>query len=234
LPIYKKIDSLKAMARTKLIKFKEIEQSKIVIEQSKDIFTKIKGEWGDFFGNKNPIILELGCGNGEYTNNLAILNPNQNYVGIDIKGERIGTAARFASEKRLSNVAFLRTQIQLLKLFFKQGEVSEIWITFPDPQPNNTKKRLTSERFLKLYSHILIDGGIINLKTDSEILFDYTLELLQKNSCKDFQIQDLIYTRDLYDSEHLELHQGIQTRFEKVYLAKGEKIKYLRFGMTKK
>jgi tRNA (guanine-N7-)-methyltransferase len=233
LPIYKNIDNLKTMARTKLIKFKEIEQSKIVIEQSKDIFTKIKGNWSKFFGNKNAIVVELGCGNGEYTNRLAALNPSLNYIGVDIKGERIGTGARFASQNKLGNVAFLRTEIQLLEIFFEPSEVSEIWITFPDPQPNNAKKRLTSERFLGIYSKILVDGGTINLKTDSELLFDYTLELLQKNKFESFTINRLEYTNDLYNSKYLELQQGIQTRFEKVYLAKGEKIKYLQFSLQK-
>jgi tRNA (guanine-N7-)-methyltransferase len=221
------------MARTKLKKFKEIEQSNIVIERTKENFTKIKGKWHELFGNKNPIVLELGCGNGEYTNGLAILHTDKNYIGVDIKGERVGTGARFAAENNLGNVAFLRTQIQLLEIFFEPGEVSEIWITFPDPQPNNAKKRLTSERFLGIYSKILVNGGIINLKTDSELLFDYTLELLQKNKFESFTINRLEYTNDLYNSEYLEMQQGIQTRFEKVYLAKGEKIKYLRFSLQK-
>jgi tRNA (guanine-N7-)-methyltransferase len=221
------------MARTKLIKFKEIEQSNIVIERSKDIFTKTKGQWSELFDNTNPIILELGCGNGEYTNGLAILNFDNNYIGVDIKGERIGTAARFATENKLGNVRYLRTQIQLLELFFAPGEISEIWITFPDPQPNNPKKRLTSERFLDIYSKIMVNGGIIHLKTDSKLLFDYTLELLQKNNFKNFISQNLIYTKDLYKSEYLVSHQGIKTTFEKKYLAKGEKIKYLRFNLLK-
>lgn len=232
MPIYKKNDNLDWMARTKLIKFKEIEKSKIVIERSKDIFTKTKGLWSELFENANPIIVELGCGNGEYTNGLAILNPDNNYIGVDIKGERIGTGARFATENQLSNVRYLRTQIQLLDLFFAPEEISEIWITFPDPQPNNAKKRLTSERFLDIYSKILVDGGIINLKTDSELLFDYTLELLQKNDFKNLQFQSLVHTKDLYNSEYLALHQGIKTTFEKKYLAKGKKIKYLRFALS--
>ncbi len=219
------------MARTKLIKFKEIEESKIVIERTKGSYNKMKGDWASFFGNDNPIVLELGCGSGEYTNGLAMLNKHQNYIGVDIKGERIGNGSRFALANKLTNVAYLRTQIQLLEVFFGTNEVSEIWITFPDPQPNNSKQRLTSVRFLEIYSKILKPTGKIHLKTDSNLLFEYTLELLQKNDFENFQINNLIFTYDLYASELLELHSGIQTMFEKKYLARSKKIMYLSFGI---
>jgi tRNA (guanine-N7-)-methyltransferase len=220
------------MARTKLIKFKEIELSPIVIERTKPNYTKMKGTWAEFFGNNNPIVLELGCGSGEYTNGLAMLNPDKNYIGVDIKGERIGNGSRFARANGLKNVAFLRTQIQLLEIFFVANEVSEIWITFPDPQPNNSKQRLTSTRFLTIYSKILESSGQINLKTDSDLLFDFTLELLQDNNFDNFQITNIISTKDLYNSSLLKIHNGIQTMFEKKYLAKGEKIKYLGFKVS--
>ena len=221
------------MARTKLIKFQEIEESKIVVERSKDNYTKMKGNWAKFYGNNNPIILELGCGNGEYTNGLATLNKDKNYVGVDIKGERIGNGSRFALTNQLTNVAFLRSQIQLLEVFFDTNEVSEMWITFPDPQPNNAKQRLTSPRFLEIFSKVLKSSGKIHLKTDSNLLFEYTLDLLQENNFDNFQIQNLTSTNDLYASELLESHQGIQTIFEKKYLARGEKIKYLSFEIVK-
>lgn len=222
------------MARTKLIKFKEIEESKIVIERTKGNYTKMKGNWAKFFGNGNPIVLELGCGSGEYTNGLAMHNSDKNYIGVDIKGERIGNGSRFALENGLTNVAFLRTQIQLLEVFFAPNEVSEIWITFPDPQPNNSKKRLTSQRFLEIYGKLLKPGGQIHLKTDSDLLYNFTLKVLLDNTCNKFNVSNIKSTDDLYNSEFLESHQGIQTMFEKKYLERGEKIKYLKFVIVSK
>jgi tRNA (guanine-N7-)-methyltransferase len=222
------------MARTKLIKFNEIKKSNIVIEHSKDNFTQTKGNWSKLFKNNNPIVLELGCGNGEYTNGLSIMNPHKNYIGVDIKGDRIGTALRFATANNLGNVAYLRTQIQFLEMFFEENEVSEIWITFPDPQPNNSKKRLTSARFLEIYSKIIINNGLVNIKTDDISLFNYSLELLQKTRFDTFTVNEIMCTKDLYNSEYLLLQQGIQTRFELIYLAKNKTIKFLSFKLTKR
>ena len=184
------------MARSKLKKFREIEIMSNIIEPSKAIYTAIKGNWHTYFGNKNPIILELGCGYGEYTNNLAQIYPNKNFIGVDIKGERIWQGATDSNNLRLTNTAFLRVEIQQLADFFGESEASEIWLTFCDPQPNNPKKRLTHKFFRDLYSYILPKNGLIHLKTDSDILFDYTIDAVQNdNLC-----QNLIHTKDLYSS----------------------------------
>ena len=179
------------MARSKLIKFKEIESASNVIEPSKLNYNEMKGKWSTYFGNKNPITLELGCGSGEYTIGLASKDIDCNYIGVDIKGERVGNGARLAASSNLGNVAFLRAQIQLLEAFFDKGEVSNIWITFPDPQPNSVKQRLTAPRFLAIYANILQSGGSIRLKTDSQLLFDYTKELIEKGRFETFKIQNI-------------------------------------------
>ena len=217
------------MARSKLIKFKEIELALNVIEPSKPTYNQMKGEWAEYFGNNKPIILELGCGCGEYTIGLATRNPGYNYVGVDIKGERIGNGARLATANQLSNVAFLRAQIQLLEAFFEPGEVSDIWITFPDPQPNSPKQRLTSPRFFQIYSNILKTRGTIYLKTDSKLLFEYTKEVLEKHNHDNFKINNFLFTDNLYQSQFLAEQKGIQTTFEKKYLALGQPIYFMKF-----
>jgi tRNA (guanine-N7-)-methyltransferase len=212
------------MPRKKQIKFQLIRSMPNVIEIHKPIFGSIRGNWSGFFGNNNPIILELGCGYGEYTNGLAAINFDKNYVGIDIKGERIWAGANHALENKLNNVAFLQTEIYNLPKFFETNEVSEIWITFPDPQLEKPRKRITNQTYLNNYKQILNSSGLVHLKTDSEMLFDYTLETMQKLNLKPLEI-----TRDLYNSTLQNLHQGIKTGFEKVYLEEGIKIKYLSF-----
>jgi tRNA (guanine-N7-)-methyltransferase len=186
---------------------------------------EMKGKWNAcFFKNERPIVLELGCGKGEYTVGLGELFPEKNFIGVDIKGARMWTGAKQALDSRKSNVAFLRTHIELINHFFAPGEVSEIWITFPDPQMNKVNKRMTSARFMELYSKILINNGLIHLKTDSLFMFTYTREMVQAN-----QFPLLIETDNLYNSHLVNDILSIQTFYEQQWLARGLDIKYLRF-----
>jgi tRNA (guanine-N7-)-methyltransferase len=212
------------MPRKKQIKFELIRTMPNVVEIHKPIFNNIKGKWSEFFCNGNPIVLELGCGYGEYTNGLAKINPNTNYIGIDIKGERIWSGASVAEGLSLQNVAFLQTEIYNLPQFFAPSEVSEIWVTFPDPQLEKPRKRITNQIYLNIYRQILKPNGIIHLKTDSNLLFDFTLQTLQE-----LNLEIINSTRDLYNSDIKNLHYGITTGFEKVYLKRGIKIKYFSF-----
>jgi tRNA (guanine-N7-)-methyltransferase len=187
-----------------------------------------KGFWGaNYFKNDHPIVLELGCGRGEYTVNLAEKYPNKNFIGIDIKGARIWRGAKTAIENNLQNVAFLRIEIENILDHFSVAEISEIWITFPDPQPqiSRVRKRLTSDRFLAYYQSILKPNGIVHLKTDSDALFDYTKILIQEKA-----IQVQAATTDLYQDEMLDDLLQIQTTYEKKYLAVGKSINYLKFS----
>lgn len=220
------------MGRRKLERFKLNAQRRNVIEPGKEIFKSIRGNWRSFFENNNDIVLEIGCGRGEYTTGLARVFPNRNFVGIDIKGARIWKGSSVAVEEKLTNVAFLRTQIQNTEDFFAADEVNEIWITFPDPRPRerDERLRLTHPNFLKRYSNFLKNEGIINFKTDNLPLFEYTLEVL---SSPEVCIKDLIFTKDLYNSDLLEGHYGIQTTYEKKFLAQGYKINYLQFKLIK-
>ncbi len=186
-----------------------------------------KGQWHTFFGNDNPIVLELGCGKGEYTIGLAKRYPNKNFIGIDIKGARFWRGAKTAIEDQLSNVAFVRTQIELVDHLFDAGEVSEIWITFPDPQIKykRTKHRMTNPIFLERYKRILSSKGCVHLKTDSEYMHGYTLGLLQGLGMPiDYANHD-IYKNEGAAPEVLE----IQTFYENQYLAQNKPITYLRF-----
>lgn len=209
-------------------RFREIEERSNVIEPSKEIFTVIKGKWQrEYFKNNNPITLELACGRGEYTVGLAELFPDRNYIGVDIKGERIWKGSGIASEKGLVNVGFLRTQILLIENFFAEQETDEIWITFPDPRPRkrDIKRRLTNPRYINIFKSLLKPGGYIRLKTDNTGLFNYSLEELLLRD----DIADLQYTHDLYQSELRPECFDIKTRYEEEFASKGEKIKYLRF-----
>lgn len=204
-----------------------------VIETGKEIFEKIKGNWHrDYFKNDHPITLELACGRGEYTVGLARVFPERNFIGIDIKGDRIWKGSGIALEEGMDHVAFLRTQILMIERFFEKGEVDEIWITFPDPRPKDRdeKRRLTHPRFLELYRSVLKPGGTVHLKTDNTGLFEYSLEVLEQEG----GIRDLVYTRDLYKSDMLANHHGIRTRYEKKFHEKGEDIKYLKFSLYEK
>jgi tRNA (guanine-N7-)-methyltransferase len=219
------------VARKKLIRFEEINTNENVLQEGKKYFDLIKGKWNSlFFQNNNPIVLELGCGKGEYTVGLGKIFPNKNFIGIDVKGDRLAVGSNEAIEAKLNNVSFLRISILELEKFFDIGEVSEIWITFPDPQSRlrNERRRLTSKRFLRMYFNILSHLGKLNLKTDNEDFFDYSLELLKNQG-----VLDLIFTKDLYNSEFLPNCYGIKTNFEKKYLLRGQKINFLSCSFPK-
>jgi tRNA (guanine-N7-)-methyltransferase len=216
------------VGRQKLKRFETNSQRENVVEPGKDIFLKIKGQWRAYFKNENPLVLEVGCGRGEYTTGLAALFPQKNFVGIDIKGSRIWKGSTIAFENNYTNAAFLRTKIQNIEDFFEKGEVNEIWITFPDPRPKDKdeRRRLTNPRFLQIYKNLMGSGGIVNFKTDNKSLFEYTLELLQNH---EIPICDLVYTKDLYNSELQEDHFGIQTTYERKFLPVVKTINYLKF-----
>lgn len=188
----------------------------------------LKGKWNqNFFKNNNPICLELGCGKGEYTIALAQKYPDRNFIGIDIKGARLWRGCKTSIEEKMQNVAFIRAKIELIEHFFEKKEISEIWITHPDPQPRKSraKKRLTSPRFLNRYLKILKENSIIHLKTDDTLLYEYTLAVAKENKHK-----ILFETADLYALNPKEEDVMItQTFYEKIFLEEGKKIKYLRF-----
>ena len=219
-------------SKNKLKRFIENESFDNVIQPSRDDLTKFnfvfRGKWKKkVFKNSNPIVLELGCGKGEYTINLAKLNPNKNYIGIDIKGARFWRGAKTATEEKLENVFFLRTQIELLDFIFEKNEIDEIWLTFPDPQIKfqRRKHRLTNTKFLSIYKNILNDSGIIHLKTDSEFLHGYTLGKLEEMS-----INPIVSNHDIYKNSNAPVEAiQIQTHYEKIYLNEGKKITYLNF-----
>ncbi|MBT1712050.1 tRNA (guanosine(46)-N7)-methyltransferase TrmB [Fulvivirgaceae bacterium PWU5] len=209
-------------------RFRIIEGLDNVIEPTKANYNSIKGNWREsHFKNNNPITIELACGRGEYSVALGKLFPERNFIGVDMKGERIWKGSTLAVEQGLSNVAFLRTQILLIENFFALGEVDEIWLTFPDPRPRkrDIKRRLTSPRFLEMYQRLLKPGGYVRLKTDNTLLYTYTLEELQQRT----DILDLQYTDRVYESPLRPECFDIKTRFEEMFAAKGETIKYLRF-----
>ena len=217
-------------SKNKLKRFRENETFKNVIQPSREeVLNKfeLQGKWQFFFKNKNPIVLELGCGKGEYSLALAKKHPNKNFIGVDIKGARFWKGAKESLEENLSNVAFLRTQIELINLCFGENEVSEIWITFPDPQIKfkRTKHRLINQEFLKKYQFVLSKEGIIHLKTDSEFLHGYLLGILNEGN------HDILYAHhDIYNSssppkEALE----IQTFYESYYLEQNKPITYIKF-----
>jgi tRNA (guanine-N7-)-methyltransferase len=209
-------------------RFKIIEERENVIEPTKPLYQTIKGSWrASYFKNESPITLELACGRGEYTVGLAKIFSDRNYIGVDIKGERIWKGSTLATDEKLDNVAFLRTQILLIENFFKEGEIDEIWLTFPDPRPRkrDIKRRLTSPRFIELYKKLVKPGSFIRLKTDNTQLYEYTLEEMQTRS----DITDFKYTSDLYTSDLRDECFDIKTRYEQEFASKGEKIKYLRF-----
>ena len=185
----------------------------------------LKGNWKrDVFKNDSPIVLELGCGRGEYTVGLGKLFPSKNFIGVDIKGSRMWAGAKESMEAGMGNVAFLRTNIELISHFFSLGEVNEIWLTFPDPQMQKTNKRLTSTRFMKIYGEILSDKGIIHLKTDSWFMYTYTCEMVRINN---FQV--LMQTENLYESELTDEVLSIRTYYEQQWMERGITTKYLRF-----
>jgi tRNA (guanine-N7-)-methyltransferase len=192
----------------------------------------LKGKWhADFFKNDRPIVVELGCGRGEYTIGLAEKHPEKNFIGVDVKGNRIWTGAKHAIDNHLHHVAFIRTRIDFIEHCFGKNEVDEIWITFPDPQPQKTRarKRLTHPMFLDRYRKFLKENGLVHLKTDSTGLYEYTLEVIKENN-----LQLIWHTNDLYKEcpdDRKELIE-IKTYYEKLFTGKGEDIKYILFKLT--
>ena len=214
------------MGKDKLRRFAEIETFSNVLQL--DEGKPYKGRWSEeLFKNDNLVVLELACGKGEYTVNLAKLFPDKNFIGIDYKGNRIWRGAKTAIEDGVNNVAFLRIQIENLLDYFAPAEVDEIWITFPDPQPqlSREKKRLTSPRFLEKYKEILRPGGFVNLKTDNDGFYAYTAEKI-----RELDLKEHVNTADLYHSEFADEVLSIKTYYEKKYLADNKNINYLKFS----
>ncbi len=186
-----------------------------------------KGEWNSrFFQNDNPIVLELACGKGEYSTGLAKLHPDKNFIGFDIKGNRLWVGAQRALDQNLGNVRFFRAYIDHLDQFFDEKEISEIWIIFPDPQLKKDRKKLTSPKFLELYKPLLKSEAVINLKTDSDELYEYTKEVIEEKNLK--LIQDI---SDIYKEENVSKELLIKTYYEKKHLEQGKKIKFLSFSL---
>ena len=233
------------MGKDKLRKFRENETFKCLIQPSTSEVLNcdhpLKGNWGrEVFGNDNPIVVELGCGKGDYTVDLAERNPSCNYIGVDIKGARLWKGAKYATEHALGNVAFLRTRIEFIESLFAENEISEIWITFADPQIGREKKRLTAPLFMNRYRNFLCKGGIIHLKTDSRYLHEYSLAMAQQNDLKILAAATDIYGADrerLYESglsslcgrAAVDALFEVQTFYESQYLAQGFPITYLSF-----
>lgn len=215
------------MGKNKLSKFADMETFAHVFQYPRPRIAQeafpMQGRWrSDFFHNDHPIVLELGCGKGEYTVGLGRQFPDKNFIGIDIKGARMWTGAKESQQTGMTNVAFLRTEIELLEHFFAPGEVDEIWITFPDPQMKKVTKRLTSTRFVERYARLLRPDGLIHLKTDSPFLYTYTLAMIRLNG---FPIE--VQTEDLYATEEVNDVLDIKTYYEQQWLARGLSIKYL-------
>ena len=219
------------MGKGKLAKFADMASYENVFQYPYSVVEHVpfemKGHWREqYFKNENPIVLELGCGKGEYTVELAKLYPEKNFIGVDIKGARMWTGATQALNEGLKNVAFLRTNIEIIDRFFSEDEVQEIWLTFSDPQMKNPRKRLTSTYFMERYRHFLIDGGKIHLKTDSNFLFTYTTYMVEHN-----HLPVLERTEDLYHTSHLSPLTShllnIQTYYESMWIARGLNIRYM-------
>ena len=226
------------MSKGKLAKFADMETYENVFQYPYSVVSDVpfpmRGLWHEqYFNNPNPITLELGCGKGEYAVELARQTPDRNFIGVDIKGARMWTGATQALRDGLRNVAFLRTNIEIIDRFFSPNEVDEIWLTFSDPQMKNPRKRLTSTYFLNRYRQFLTDGGIIHLKTDSNFLFTYTRLLVEKN---DLSLEAC--TEDLYGDTSIDSNlnsqaspKSIQTYYEQMWLSRGLNIRYLRFRL---
>jgi tRNA (guanine-N7-)-methyltransferase len=222
-------------SKNKLKRFRENETFHNVIQPTREALVdanfSLKGKWcSSFFKNNNPLVLELGCGKGEYTVGLAKRYPNRNFIGIDIKGARFWRGAKTAIEDQMPNVAFIRTQIELIEFIFAENEVDEIWITFPDPQIKykRTKHRLTNAEFLQRYKNILNNTGVVHLKTDSEFMHGYTLGLLHGLGHEVEYANHDVYRQEGSPEEVTE----IQTYYEETYLAKDKAITYIRFKIN--
>lgn len=221
-------------SKNKLKRFRDNASFKNVIQPERGVILSgdfpMRNRWKEFFKNSNPIVLELGCGKGEYTLALSEQNPGKNYIGVDIKGARIWSGAKTALEEQRPNVCFLRAQIELIDLLFGPGEVSEIWITFPDPQIKykRTKHRMTNLKFLEKYKTILAPDGIVHLKTDSEFMHGYTLGILHASEIPVVYSNHDIYKNGGAPAEVL----GTQTYYEKRFLEQGKPITYLSFRLN--
>jgi len=218
------------MITRKLRRFQENQQLENVLEHTdyreSGLITSLRGEWGRIFGNDHPLTLELACGRGDYTLAMARMYPGRNFAGVDIKGARIWKGATAARDQSLENVRFIRMSVHDLTLFFGNGEVEEIWITFPDPfpKPRFSGRRLTSPRFLEAYRQVLRAGGSVHLKTDSELLWRYTREVVT-----DVGAVILREVADVWKEAADDPHLSIQTTYEKRHLAEGRTIRYLQF-----
>ena len=219
------------MSKGKLAKFADMAAFPHVFEFPFSVVEEtpcdMKGHWNErFFHNDRPIVLELGCGRGEYTVGLGRLFPEKNFIGVDIKGARMWSGAKESAEAGMTNVAFLRTNIEIIDRFFAPGEVSEIWLTFSDPQMKKATKRLTSTYFMERYRRFLVDNGLIHLKTDSNFMFTYTRYMVEHN-----HLPVEVMTEDLYHSGLADEILSIRTYYEQQWLDRGLNIKYLRFRL---
>lgn len=225
------------MSKGKLAKFADMAKYENVFQYPYSVVENVpfemRGHWNEeYFHNDNPIVLELGCGKGEYTVGLAKLFPNVNFIGVDIKGARMWTGATQAINEGLKNVAFLRTNIEIIERFFSEDEVQEIWLTFSDPQMKNPRKRLTSTYFMNRYRKFLKDGGLVHLKTDSNFLFTYTTYMVERN-----KLPLLVRTEDLYHTDGFDEQTNtilnIQTYYESMWIERGLNIKYMKFELPR-
>lgn len=217
--------------RKKLLHFQDNAEAVNIIEQGKEIYEGIKGNWSGYFNKSNPMVLELGCGQGSYTVALARRYPNVNFIGVDVKGARLWVGSQEALRDKLLNVAFLRVDILNLMSFFLSEEISEIYIPFPDPRPRDreAKKRLISPRFLALYEQLLVVGGKVHLKTDDGDLFDYARMVASGGA-----FREEVVVEDLYvDLEEDNIHRLVKTPYEVRFLAKGAKIRYVRWVLKR-
>lgn len=225
------------MSKNKLSKFADMAAYPHVFEAPfsalEDLDFNMKGKWHEnFFHNDHPIVLELGCGRGEYTVGLGELFPEKNFIGVDIKGARMWTGATESLNKGMTNVAFLRTHIEFIERFFAPGEVAEIWLTFSDPQMKKPTKRLTSTYFLNRYKNFLANNGLIHLKTDSNFLYTYTQYLVEHNQLPvDFSTNNLYQLLETEPDGEIKKILGIQTYYEQQWLSRGLTIKYLKFRL---
>jgi tRNA (guanine-N7-)-methyltransferase len=212
------------MAQKKLLRFAQIK----TFANVKEYPSNMQGQWRSFFQNENPVVLELACGRGEYTLGLAAMHPSQNFIGVDVKGNRMYIGAKYALEKQLNNAAFLRTQIEMLTDYFTTNEVDEIWITFPDPQlrTSTAKRRLTHPRFLRLYQKLLKPDGSIHLKTDSPQLYKFTKRVIEL-----YGLSLVDESEDVYSNTH-KTELDIKTHYENLDIAQSKRIHYLQFKLT--